>query len=338
MTDFAETSFHLPKDAVIQFQDVVGEPVVDPDLPRTPYGDPDADAYLFGQAGNDGYFSNIQFPIGRFPMAANHYGLVLPQLRETQWRLLQRDGIDPDAVVDLSDIHPDQAETIHSLGKALVAVANHAPRETSNGNGDPFYVGTVAGKVEFFAQAPYFSALKAHGLIEQFFEVSPAMFREKEFFRSKEVSTARRNAPLWLHELTDTDQREIIPQKEAPYPRFIDRFGNVIIDAPSGEAGKLKVDSYIPVHIGSAFLGKVRVRAGFEEAITGELALMIDSENDESAPRQSVFLVRKVNDPVAEADTNSAFIAIAKLLADHDPENFQLSSLHSFEIEFGDPE
>ena len=107
------------REATVQFSDVFGG------LPTGGGATHDFDAVLTAQVRNTGRFIDSHFPIGDWPMLGDYAAVLLEQIRGMQTQMHQRFS-------QTQPNHPDTAMVQASLGKAIVAVVNSAPRRSDH--------------------------------------------------------------------------------------------------------------------------------------------------------------------------------------------------------------
>lgn len=235
-------SFHLEREATIQFNDVFGT------IPLLPLGVDvlgvsDFDAILTAQVRNSGFWMDGKFGIGSWP-ALGEYGIILiNQLREHQMEEAIKSGITfggikGNQIKYSGDNHPDTKKLAESLMKVIVVVVNCAPRNSghhSTGkNGEEFYAGLTDNNLEIYAQLDFFRGLHARKKLKALFRVpnEAGVWPAGEQFRSSVVSQVRRTPK----KLVPVETLDIIPKiKQEGRLAYVDRFCNVRVEIAANQ-------------------------------------------------------------------------------------------------------
>lgn len=319
------TSFERRREATIQFSDVFG------DLPvsaRKP-GIPDFDAVLTAQVRNTGRFSDAYFPIGDWPALGDYAAVLIEQLRADQ--LSSHQNIN-------AKTHPDEAALAASLGAAVVAIVNCAPRRADHHqegeNGDAFFVGLTAGGAEVFAQLPYLRGLHARGQLRELYMIpnDSGVWAPGEQFRSSCVTQARRSPEIL--EPVGLDESCPIPALELDgRVAYADKFGNIRLEVKNIQALQdvLSPDNKVVLDIdGMAQLTDVLAVKQLTDIPEGKLGIYrnpADNHGDEGVAY--LELVRRVSNPNNSA--SHAYASLVQQIAD-DPTSFNPAEWENINI------
>lgn len=236
MAEFDE--FRRRREATIRFSDVFGEPPINGSPRLQPLHD--FDAHLTDQVRQVNRFIDAQYGIGSWPATGDYAAVLLEQLRAEQITKANRLGLVSGAEIDENDLHPDDITLLRSLGGAVVAVINHAPRtdehRIKHQNGDGFYAGVTTSEVEIYGQLAFFRGLNARGFLKSFYEIPEKnpIWVPGEQFRSSFVSQARQYPeilePKPLSEVPALDLEGRVA--------YADKFGNVRLEIAQVEQFK----------------------------------------------------------------------------------------------------
>lgn len=286
----SEELFRRPREATIRFSDVFGNIPLADSLQNIP----DFDAVLTDAVRNTGRFPDSTFPIGAWPELGDYALVLLDQLRNAQAeqsQSLQASG------------HPDAEALRTSLGGAVLAVINCAPRTDSHRrtgeNGDTFYVGLTKAGNEIYGQLKFFRGIHARGWLKELFKIpnEGGLWQEREQFRSSYVTQARLRPNI----LEQAEPNQVPDIELDGRLAYVDKFGNAKIevkDIKEAQAG-LEPGKKAELRIGEG-AGIVAVRAvrSLSEIPEEEIGLYINPTEDspQSGPGY-LELARRVGDP-----------------------------------------
>lgn len=265
----------------------------------------DFDAGLTVAVESAGFPHLERVPIGLRPWLTE-YGLVLlddlVRGRGERLAALPETG--------LEQLHPDlMREKLEAEGRAVLAVANYAPRDDANteggANGSDFYLAITDSGLEIYATPlSFLRGLEARNRITALYRIPtighPEFNGEHEQFRSARVVRSRRHPDHLVPEFEYADQSALVAAKHAgEHPQvigvdarpghfaFVDKFGNIKLELSDASAlgglvlGGIAIlevsdggsEHEVPLHVAddlrSAPLGKLVVYANCSDHTDG---------------------------------------------------------------------
>jgi hypothetical protein len=212
----------------------------------------DFDAGLTVKVESSDFPDTEQIPIGSRSWLANYYLVLVDDLLRARDRRLGETLIKLTAEEPDKPLHPDFATELDSRSKAVIAVANYAPRDeknTKNGaNGSDFYLAFTDSGLEVYATPlSFLSSLDARHRITSLYRIPtadhPEFDGEHEQFRSARIIRSRRHPDHLVPIFEYTDRAAVIAAKQEGIHPFVipkdprngymanvDKFGNVKLE------------------------------------------------------------------------------------------------------------
>jgi hypothetical protein len=349
MADYSERvleqtqwALQRPIDGQVRFSDVYSETteLTDPYWWRRT----DFDARLTDEVESSGFPKSEQIPIGHRRWLVS-YGLVLVD------DLVRSRNARVEDIEDNENVHPDIRREIDSRAKAVVALANYAPRDDNSTMGDTngldFHLAiTDSGLEAYTTPLEFLSGLESRHRITALYQIPnrdhPEFNGDHEQFRSARVIRTRWHPKHLVPVFEYTNRKEVIEAKQngnhpdviPTDPRmgriaYIDKFGNVrlevrnrrqITEQKPGKQVTLVVTSgtqeheygvHISEDLRSSPLGKLAVYANCSDHI------------DEGTETGYVELAVRVNGNPSQAN-NTGIDQLLEHLPELDPETAEV--------------